>query len=163
MRRPMRLLACIAAFAAAAGTMLFTGAGPAHAVNGGALWKIDCAYSHTAADDPIVYPGQPGASHLHDFYGNISTNAYTTYQSMTGVTSTCVHNDRAAYWTPTLYRNGTAVHSDGVVIYYDVKAYKAPHIEAFPPNFKMIEGNKNATAAAEVPSHVYWGCEDDSQ
>jgi Domain of unknown function (DUF1996) len=164
MRRPTRLLASIAAFAAAAGSMMIFGAAPAQAVtNGGGLWKIDCSYSHTAADDPIVYPGQPGASHLHDFYGNASTNAYSTYSSMDGVKSTCVHNDRAAYWTPTLYRNGQLVHSDGLVIYYDVKAYKAQKVEAFPKNFMMIEGNKNATTSAQQSTHVYWGCEDDSR
>jgi hypothetical protein len=26
------------------------------------LWKIDCGYSHSVPDDPIVYPGKPGAS-----------------------------------------------------------------------------------------------------
>src|SRR5450432_1239819 len=141
MRRPTRLLAVAAAIAVAAGTVI-AAASPATATGGG-LWKIDCGYSHQAADDPIVYPGKPGASHLHEFYGNISTNAYSTYSSMDGVTSTCTHDDRAAYWTPTLYRNGQVVHSDTLVVYYDTGAYKAAKIEPFPKNFQMIYGNKN--------------------
>src|SRR5262245_50693169 len=27
----------------------------------------NCRYSHQAPDDPIVFPGQPGASHQHTF------------------------------------------------------------------------------------------------
>jgi arabinan endo-1,5-alpha-L-arabinosidase len=159
MLRPTRLLAVIAAFVMGAGVLSIVGASPALADT---TFKVDCAYSHTAADDPIVYPGQPGASHLHDFFGNASTNAYSTYASMDGVTSTCTHNDRAAYWAPTLYRNGQVVHSDGTVTYYTKTAYKE-HIEAFPKNFMMIEGNKNATTSAQQSTHVYWGCEDDSR
>ena len=34
-------------------------------------------YSHTASDDPIVYPGQPGQSHLHEFFGNTDVDAFT--------------------------------------------------------------------------------------
>ena len=44
--------------------------------------KIECGASHAAADDPIVFPGQPGAAHLHEFFGNTSTNASSTYASM---------------------------------------------------------------------------------
>ncbi len=32
-----------------------------------------CPYSHSFKDDPIVFPGQPGASHMHSFFGNTST------------------------------------------------------------------------------------------
>jgi hypothetical protein len=33
-------------------------------------FRIICKPSHMAADDPIVYPDQPGRSHLHTFFGN---------------------------------------------------------------------------------------------
>jgi Domain of unknown function (DUF1996) len=32
----------------------------------------NCPFSHTSTDDPIVYPGQPGRSHAHTFFGNRS-------------------------------------------------------------------------------------------
>ena len=44
-------------------------------------FRIPCAYSHMAFDDPIVYPGRPGAAHLHTFFGNTGTNAASTEQS----------------------------------------------------------------------------------
>ena len=31
---------------------------------------VECAFSHAAQDDPIVFPDQPGMSHLHVFFGN---------------------------------------------------------------------------------------------
>ena len=75
---------------------------PAHAdatTKGG--FVVTCRYSHTAQDDPIVYPGQPGASHSHDFFGNESTNAGSTYQTMVEGTSNCgVGRDTAGYWIP---------------------------------------------------------------
>jgi hypothetical protein len=37
--------------------------------------RTACQFSHMAFDDPIVYPGQPGKSHLHVFFGNTGTNA----------------------------------------------------------------------------------------
>ena len=41
-----------------------------------------CNYTHTLLDDPIVKPNQPGASHSHDFFGNVTTNAATTLASL---------------------------------------------------------------------------------
>src|SRR5215210_801771 len=34
-----------------------------------------CRFSHQAPDDPIVFPGQAGKSHLHTFFGNTTTSA----------------------------------------------------------------------------------------
>src|SRR5207245_4854858 len=34
------------------------------------FFNVTCPYSHSLMDDPIVYPGQPCVSHMHDFYGN---------------------------------------------------------------------------------------------
>src|SRR5438132_10397221 len=63
---------------------------------------IPCRYSHTLKDDPIVDPGRPGASHSHDFFGNTSTNARSTYASMVTAGTTCaLHDDTAGYWVPT--------------------------------------------------------------
>jgi hypothetical protein len=49
-------------------------------------------------DDPIVFPGQPGASHMHDFFGNETTNAYSTQSSMlAGATNCRIPSDTAGY------------------------------------------------------------------
>ena len=68
---------------------------------------VECGFSHTAADDPIVYPGQPGASHLHVFFGNTDVDAHTVAADLpTGGTTCDQPLDRAAYWAPALPWNG---------------------------------------------------------
>src|SRR5215216_5502680 len=55
-----------------------------------------CRYSHSAPDDPIVHPGMPGMSHLHDFFGNVTTNADSTYDSLLGQETTCTRPEDTA-------------------------------------------------------------------
>ncbi|MFD0591915.1 DUF1996 domain-containing protein [Catellatospora coxensis] len=75
-------------------------------------FNATCTYSHSVKDDPIVFPGLPGASHMHSFFGNRSTNAGSTLDSLrANTTTTCTPApaDLSAYWVPTLYDRGTAV------------------------------------------------------
>ena len=67
------------------------------------FFRVTCEVSHFAYDDPIVFPGQPGAAHLHMFFGNTEANAYSTFDSLLNTgTSTCNGQDlnRTAYWVP---------------------------------------------------------------
>ena len=41
-------------------------------------FRFVCSAGQLLHDDPIVYPGQPGKSHLHQFYGNTGANASST-------------------------------------------------------------------------------------
>jgi len=76
---------------------------PANAVRV-AEFNAACTYSHSFKDDPIVFPGLPGASHMHSFLGNRSTNANSTTESlMANTASSCGPAlDHSAYWIPTL-------------------------------------------------------------
>lgn len=72
-------------------------------------------------DDPIVYPGQPGRSHLHQFFGNDAADAYSTYSSLRkSGKSTCMSPvNRSAYWIPALLNGkGQVVRPDYVAVYY---------------------------------------------
>ena len=87
---------------------------------------VNCKFSHTADDDPIVFPGQSGKSHLHMFIGNTGANANSTYQSLrTTGGSTCDNQgqsfaiNRSSYWTPAMMDGaGDAVLPDYVLVYY---------------------------------------------
>src|SRR6185369_4163416 len=85
---------------------------PARAAQTG-QFVLRCPYSHSLPDDPIVFPGQPGVSHLHDFLGNTSTDAFSTYGSMTlsSATTTCppTTGDTSGYWIMALFKNGVQV------------------------------------------------------
>ena len=74
----------------------------------GVNFVSSCTFSHSAPDDPIVFFGQPGASHDHSFVGNTGTNASSTLESLLATGTTCHRpGDTAAYWMPTLSSTGS--------------------------------------------------------
>ncbi len=142
-------------------------------------WVTNCPYSHSARDDPIKFPGQPGASHLHDFFGSETTSYRSTYGAMVVSPTTCgTKGDSAGYWAPALYRNGVKVNPAGgwggrstsEKFYYRDDHYAGSvKVEPFPPNFKMIQGYHDAKSVADANAHgadwggsMWWGCSDNS-
>ena len=129
-------------------------------------WIAKCRPSHSLMDDPIVFPGQPGVSHLHDFFGNDSTDAFSTYASSVVATSTCGGGDTAGYWVPALYQN------DQKIALYEIKAYYRKSnlatgtiLETIPADLRVIAGNSHATSEAEnrkLGKELYWGCSNNS-
>ena len=65
-----------------------------------AEFNVLCSADHYAADDPIVYPGQPGKAHMHTFYGNTSTDASSTLSA----SRPPVPRAAAAEWAPATSR-----------------------------------------------------------
>ena len=115
-----------------------------------------CAFSHTAPDDPIVYPGVPGASHQHSFVGNRSTNAASTLASLQAAATSCRRQaDKAAYWMPTLYRSGQPIQPTGATVYYR-RGTKAP-VKPFPLGLKIIAGSSMATTPQSLQV-TFWSC-----
>ena len=114
-----RLLALFAAgLAAVVGTATVTAARSAGAAGGdlpaleGVEFVVVCTFSHRAPDDPIVFPGKPGLSHGHTFFGNTATDASSTAYRLRGGATTCDHaDDLGAYWIPTLPRRGSRCRS----------------------------------------------------
>lgn len=124
---------------ASAVALIAVGAGTAAASQS---FVIDCKHSHRRADDPIVHPGEPGMGHMHEFFGNRTTSATSTYRSMIGQPTTCdVAGDTAAYWAPTLKTgSGTMVTPRRITVYYRDRPQGWVRTTAFPPNFRMIAG-----------------------
>ena len=135
--------------------LLGLSAPPARAAQTG-QFVLRCGYSHSLTDDPIVFPGQPGASHLHDFFGNTGVNAASTFETMLADETTCrVPSDTAGYWAPTAFMDGVQVRPGVMRIYYLGPATGTP--ETIPPGLQMVGGNKDAQSPAENP-HVTWSC-----
>ena len=99
-----------------------TGAIPASALpDVVGAFRFLCKPSHLSYDDPVVYPGQPGKSHLHQFFGNTLADANSTYVSLrTTGGSTCNSPlNRSAYWMPAMLNDkGQVILADYVSIYY---------------------------------------------
>jgi Domain of unknown function (DUF1996) len=161
-RRTLAMVAPAALAGAVALTALATGGDRTPDLTltaSGGQFTVQCAYSHTLKDDTIVFPGQPGASHAHDFYGSLTTSAMSTYASLVSAGTTCTTpDDTAAYWQPTLLVNGRPVASNAERAYYS-SVTKGP-IQAFPAGLRMIAGDSHATGPQST-SIVYWGCAHD--
>jgi hypothetical protein len=114
----------------------------------GASFAVSCPFSHRAPDDPIAHSGHPGASHSHDFFGNRSTNANSTYKSMLKAGTTCTRPlDKAGYWMPSLRWNGERINPDRAVFYYRAGGKDHKKVKPFEGGLKMI-----------TDSHIKWRC-----
>ena len=127
-------------------------------------FKIGCGGPvRSAPDDPIVKFGQPGASHNHEFYGNRSVTAFSTFRSMVAASTECADHssgdpgDTAGYWHPSLLVNGQRRAASEADFYYDTQSKKQGPIHAFPAGLKMLAGDHMATSP-QGDDIVYWGC-----
>ena len=131
-------------------------AGPQGAVP---QFVVECDFSHTAPDDPIVAPGEPGQSHLHVFFGNTTTDAHSTIDSLMEGDTTCDQSaDLAAYWAPALLRGPEVLRPVGSIAYYRPGIGVDPTtVQPYPHGLAMIAGNAGATEPQPL-SIVAWGC-----
>lgn len=145
------------AFAAAATALIVTPNASADEVTHHEF-QANCTVSHNAGNDPIVYPGQPGASHDHTFIGNVGTDAYSTTESLLESETTClVPDDRSAYWFPTLYDGDEPVLTDWhLVVYYKSGVEDYTTVQPFPQGLRFVAGDMMATEQefADAPGQV---------
>lgn len=139
------------------------------------ILRINCDFSHSSYNDPIVYPGQENAAHLHRFYGNTLVDAHTTMESLQATgESTCQGNElnRSSYWVPALLAPSSGgdwqvvpavVGNDDVaheVFYYSAGVQDLDSIQPIPKGLRMIAGS-----AATMPGStqdrgiVRWHCQ----
>lgn len=120
--------------------------------DGTGAFRTACDMSHMAFDDPIVFPGQVGRSHLHVFFGNTLANAHSTARSIaTTGNSTCRGGtlNRSAYWVPAMIdtRTGAPVKPSTSSFYYKTgyNGIAPSSVNALPQGLRMIAGDaKNA-------------------
>jgi len=116
----------------------------------------NCRFTRTAPDDPIVFPGKPGISHLHTFVGNRTTNAFSTYASLRSGGTTCARTaDRSAYWAPALYQSSKLILPTLATVYY--RRFTLAPVHPFPDGLRMIAGDSGATSAQGIRV-TFWDC-----
>jgi hypothetical protein len=118
---------------------------------------VPCGFSHRSHDDPIVYPRQPGRSHHHTFFGNRSTDAFSTPASLRGHgQTTCgLSADMSAYWAPTLFVGRKAI-KPGVLVATYTRRTSAP-VDPLPAGLKMVAGDPTARTA-QRSQVTFWSC-----
>ena len=137
---------------------------PALSGDGTGDFRLVCRFSHMNYDDPLVYPGQVGAAHLHTFFGNTNANANSTTSSLKNSgSSTCDGGivNRSAYWAPSLLdANNMPVPIEYGYVYYKsgYRSVAPANINNLPAGLKMIAGNQAATTD-QSSDIVSWSCD----
>jgi hypothetical protein len=122
---------------------------------------VSSYYSHTTADDPMFHFGEPGVGHLHDFFCNKSTNAFSTYNSLVlAPEDTCKQEgDKSAYWAPVHADLNNGVYErldpvDKMIGYYEVTpGLPQRDIKPFTPGFRLVSRD-----GAAGPGKVLYRC-----
>lgn len=137
-------------------------------------FRFVCMPGHLKADDPIVYPGQPGKSHLHQFFGNDMADANSTYASLRASgNSTCMSPlNRSAYWMPAVLNGkGQVVRPDYVTIYYKRRPLSDPIISdpshpryqgkgiKLPNGLRFIFGRNMTNLAEPQTGAIQFACD----
>lgn len=110
-------------------------------IPGPAVW-FECDNTHELPDDPIVYPGDPGASHMHTFFGNPTADAHSTTASLLKGRSSCDDTrNTSAYWFPQLRDgNGKKVDQWERTRAYYMKG-AVDKVQPMPQGLRMIAGD----------------------
>lgn len=82
-----------------------------------------CPFHTRAPDDALLFPNQPGKSHMHDFYGAKEISASATPFDMRNSETSCNPTfDHSAYWT----RNEKKLFSKTIIFKFSFFKKKLP-------------------------------------
>jgi hypothetical protein len=145
-----------------AGTIFANGAAQGPVASDIGSFRLSCTFSHMGFNDPIVYPGQPGVSHLHTFVGNAATDASSTAESIaTTGNSTCAGGtlNRSAYWFPTMIdtTDGTPLAPISFLVYYKTGygGVKPADVKPVPTGLRFISGSAAGTPTSGTSASRY--------
>jgi hypothetical protein len=130
---------------------------------------------HRNPDNFIVAPGvSNGAHHMHDYVGNLSTDGFSTNDSLAAAGTTCRFADRSAYYWPVLRRLGvTGADSaaagggtDGNVgrilsptsVSLQFRGNPRSKVVAMPRFLRIITGDAKAVTNGPANARAQWTC-----
>jgi Domain of unknown function (DUF1996) len=123
----------------------------------GANFVVSCGFSHQKQVDPIFNyqplgtpEDQTKSGHVHDFFGNRTTDYYSTLETLQKGATTCNKpEDKAAYWIPTVSWTPTrgtpkTLQASQTFFYYRAGLKPPTTVKAFPTGLKIVtvEGKK---------------------
>jgi hypothetical protein len=139
--------------------------------------RFRCNTSHVSYDDPILYPGQPGAAHLHHFFGNSGARYDSTYASLragtslagtpntTGSDSTCSGKglNRTGYWFPAMIKPAgfgfpvpKVVQPEFIELYYNMEPWM---LDDYTPATGAYSHKTNGMRPFPNGLQMIWGWE----
>jgi len=138
-------------------------AAPVAATQGG-VFAVDCEPTVRKPNDPIVMPGMPGMSHLHEFFGPTQINDQATASGLaqrTGQPTSCsVPQDQSVYWMPVFKYNGkfSDYRNQPLQVYYRLGA----GAQSIPRGLVMIAGSAMRSGLNTDVRSASWSCQPSS-
>ncbi|QIZ37121.1 DUF1996 domain-containing protein [Saccharopolyspora sp. ASAGF58] len=136
---------------------------------------VDCGRNdnaHRNADNVVAAPAvSGGAHHIHDYVGNLATDAFATDQSLAAAGTTCVNGDRSTYYWPVLrllngdepgsadmpHNRGTILQPASVLISF--RGNPASKVIPMPRFLRAVTGDAKAlTTGLDNAARVHWTC-----
>jgi hypothetical protein len=131
--------------------------------------------NHHNPDNFIVAPGvSNGAHHVHDYVGNLSTDGFSTDQSLAAAGTTCKGNDKSAYFWPVLRtrgKTGADVHEPGgspdgnigtilrpASVTLEFRGNAKSKVRAMPKFLRVITGDAKAGTNGLTNARAAWTC-----
>jgi uncharacterized protein DUF1996 len=130
---------------------------------------------HLNADNPVISPNvHNGAHHTHEYVGNLTTDAFSTPESLVAGTGTCAGGDLSAYFWPTLRLTDTVGHDDHVEgggvhgntgevlppesVVLTFTGSPVSKVVPMPRFLRTITGNPSAATGDGLNANAKWGC-----
>lgn len=125
---------------------------------------------HNNPDNFIVAPGvSNGAHHLHDYVGNLSTDAFSTDESLAAAGTTCRLGDQSTYYWPVIRDRKSDVNAndpDGNVgtvlrprsVRLEFGGNATSRVVAMPRFIRIITGDAKAATNGTANARAGWSC-----
>ena len=130
---------------------------------------------HRNSDNFMVAPGKVnGAQHVHDYVGNLSTDAFSDEESLNAADTTCARSDKSTYFWPVLRDTngqGDDANADGggldgnfgkilqpVSADLQFRGNPTSKVTAMPENLAVITGDAKAATNGDANAKAAWTC-----
>ena len=130
---------------------------------------------HRNSDNFMVAPGKVnGAQHVHDYVGNLSTDAFSDEESLNAADTTCAQDDKSTYFWPALRDTdgqGDDAEKDGggldgnfgkilepTSVDLEFRGNPADQVTAMPENLAVITGDAKAGTNGDANAKAAWTC-----
>ncbi len=127
------------------------------------------ANRHHNPDNFIVAPGvSNGAHHVHDYVGNLSTDAFSDNRSLRAAGTTCAQSDKSTYFWPVLRlrsardlpdadgNTGTILRPAAVSLQF--RGSPTARVVAMPTTLRVITGDAKALTNGTANARAVWSC-----
>ncbi|MCD0484775.1 DUF1996 domain-containing protein [Streptacidiphilus sp. ASG 303] len=142
-------------------------------------WTEDCGRNeehHRNTDNVVLSPGvSMGAHHTHDYVGNLSTDAFSTDDSLAAAGTTCTDGDRSTFFWPVLRVPGgegggdahgtagtdgnTGTVLDPASVSIGFSGSPTGQVVPMPRFLRLVTGDAKAATDGGAHARAEWGCE----